>query len=108
MASTTVTSPRDSAQVRTLLDSPEIAALITRLESLHWTGRPGYPVRSLIGLALVKSLHTLPTWTRTVALVRDHAALRDVLGAVPSVDALTVSRPSCGSMATCWPRASTR
>jgi hypothetical protein len=41
----------------------------------------------MVGLTLVKSLYTLPTWTRTVALVRDHAALRDVLGAVPSVDA---------------------
>src|SRR5213082_2261702 len=41
----------------------------------------------MVGLALVKSLYTLPTWTRTVALVRDHARLRDVLGAVPSVDA---------------------
>ena len=41
----------------------------------------------MIGLALVKSLYTLPTWTRTVALVRDHAGLRDALGAVPSADA---------------------
>src|ERR1022692_4460316 len=87
MASTTVTSPRDARQVRALLDSPEIASLITQLEELHWTGRPGYPIRAMVGLALVKSLHTLPTWTRTVALVRDHAALRDALGAVPSVHA---------------------
>jgi hypothetical protein len=86
MASTKVSRVRDSAQVATLLALPEIRALIADLEALHWTGRPGYPVRSLIGLALVKSLHTLPTWTRTVALVRDHAALREVLGAVPSVD----------------------
>jgi Transposase DDE domain len=41
----------------------------------------------MVGLALVKSVYALPTWTRTVALVRDHAALRDVLGAAPSVDA---------------------
>jgi hypothetical protein len=32
-------------------------------------------------------LYCLPTWTRTVALIRDHAGLRDVLDAVPSVDA---------------------
>ncbi len=87
MVTSTVALPRDSAQVRALLDSPEIASLITQLESLHWTGRPGYPVRAMVGLALVKGLHTLPTWTRTVALVRDHAALRNALGAVPSVDA---------------------
>ena len=41
----------------------------------------------MVGLALVKSLYAMPTWTRTVALVKDHAGLRDVLGAVPSTDA---------------------
>jgi len=87
MAATTVSLPRDAAQVRLLLDSPEIAGLIAQLETTRWTGRPGYPLRAMVGLTLVKSLYTLPTWTRTVALVRDHAALRDVLGAVPSVDA---------------------
>jgi len=39
-------------------------------------------VRAMVGLALVKSVYTLPTWTRTVALVRDHAGLQGVLGAV--------------------------
>src|SRR6185437_11876163 len=87
LASSTVTCGRDAATVAGLLDSPEISALIKRLSETRWTGRPGYSIRAMVGLALVKSLHTLPTWTRTVALVRDHAALRDVLGAVPSVDA---------------------
>jgi Transposase DDE domain/Transposase domain (DUF772) len=87
MATANVSLHRDAAQIGSLLDSPEIAALITRLAQTRWTGRPGYPLRAMVGLALVKSLYTLPTWTRTVALVRDHAALRDVLGAVPSVDA---------------------
>ena len=48
---------------------------------------PRLPDRAMVGLTLVKSLYALPTWTRTVALVRDHAGLRDVLGAVPSADA---------------------
>lgn len=87
MVSTTVTRGRDAATVAGLLGSPEIGALIAQLEETRWTGRPGYPIRSMVGLALVKSLYTLPTWTRTVALVRDHAGLRDALGAVPSVDA---------------------
>src|SRR5689334_14522821 len=87
MAASTVPLARDAAQVGALLDSPEIASLITALEQTRWTGRPGYPVRTMVGLALVKAMYTLPTWTRTVALVKDHAALRDVLGAVPSVDA---------------------
>jgi hypothetical protein len=73
MAVTTVSLARDTAHVAALLDSPEVASLIAQLEATRWTGRPGYPVKAMVGLALVKSLHCLPTWTRTVALVRDHA-----------------------------------
>ena len=87
MASANVSLPRDAAQIGALLASPEIAGLITELETTRWTGRPGYPIRAMVGLALVKSLYCLPTWTRTVALVLDHPALRSTLGAVPSVDA---------------------
>jgi hypothetical protein len=41
----------------------------------------------MVGVALVKAYYALPTWTRTVALVREHDALRAVLGAAPSIDA---------------------
>ncbi len=41
----------------------------------------------MVGTALVKSLYVLPTWTRTVRLVAEHAALRDAIGGAPSVDA---------------------
>jgi DDE family transposase len=46
----------------------------------------------MLGMALAKSLYTLPTWTRTVALVSEHAALRIAIGcsdpiSVPSVHA---------------------
>src|ERR1051326_1502598 len=87
MAASTVPFARDAAQVGALLDSPEIAGLIAQLQLTRWTGRPGYSIRSMVGLALVKSVYALPTWTRAVNLVRDHAALRDVLGAAPSDDA---------------------
>lgn len=87
---------------------PRTASLITQLEELHWTGRPSYPIRAMVGLALVKSLHMLPIRTQTVALVRDHDALRDALGAVPSVDAAYRLPPSCASSTSCWPRALTR
>jgi hypothetical protein len=63
-------------QLAEVLDSPEIAALVSDLEATRWTGRPGYPIRGMIGMALAKSLYAVPTWTRTVALVREHAALR--------------------------------
>jgi hypothetical protein len=72
-------------QLAEVLDSPEIAALVCELESTRWTGRPGYPIRSMIGMALAKSIYAVPTWTRTVALVREHAALRTaVVGSLSS------------------------
>ena len=74
----------------TILDSPEVSALTDQLQATRWTGRPGYSMRTMVGMALAKSLYALPTWTRTVALVREHAALAVVIapdGAVPSIDA---------------------
>jgi hypothetical protein len=43
----------------------------------------------MVGIALAKSVYGIPTWTRVVALVREHAALRGACGCsrsdVPSV-----------------------
>jgi hypothetical protein len=73
--------PRSAAvELAGLLDSPEIAGLIADLEATRWTGRPGYPIRAMVGMALAKSMYAIPTWTRTVALVREHRALRVALG----------------------------
>lgn len=75
-------------QLSEVLDSPEIAALVSELETTRWTGRPGYPIRSMVGMALTKSIYAVPTWTRTVALVREHAALSATVAPsrdVPSV-----------------------
>ena len=80
--------PRRSAasELAGLLDSPEISGLIAELDETRWTGRPGYPIRAMVGMALAKSLYAIPTWTRTVALVSEHAALADAIGGtVPSV-----------------------
>lgn len=70
-----------------ILASPEVSRLIDELQETRWTGRPGYPIRSLVGMALAKSLYALPTWTRTVALVKEHRELAAVIapdGDVPS------------------------
>lgn len=69
-----------SAVVLQLLDSPEIGRLIADLEATRWTGRPGYPIRTMVGLALAKSLYSIPTWTKVVALVADHWRLQRALG----------------------------
>lgn len=43
----------------------------------------------MVGMALAKSVYALPTWTRTVAMVSEHEALRAAVTAathdVPSV-----------------------
>ena len=70
-------------QLLEVLDSPEIAALVSELETTRWTGRPGYPLRSMVGMALAKSIYAVPTWTRTVALVREHSALRTAIAPYP-------------------------
>ena len=87
MAKTTVQPTRDAGQVKSLLASPEVRDLIADLEATRWTGRPGYPIRTMVGMALVKSLYVLPTWTRTARLVAEHAALSKAIGGTPSVDA---------------------
>ena len=90
MAKTTVHSPHNARQIATLIASPEIVALIADLAATRWTGRPGYPCRSMVGMVLVKSLYVLPTWTRTVALVTEHAALRQAIGCPEAADAPSV------------------
>ena len=94
-------------QLAEVLDSPEIAALVCELEATRWTGRPGYPIRSMIGMALAKSIYAVPTWTRTVALVSEHASLRAAIAGsgldVPSVYAcyrFTVKLRTFGDMLT--------
>ena len=84
MAKVKVPSPRDAGQVAALLRLPEIMRLISDLDETRWTGRPGYAIRVMVGAALVKAIYALPTWTRTVRLIAEHAALRDAVGGAPS------------------------
>src|SRR3712207_2384981 len=69
-----------------LLASPEIKAFVAVFEQTGWAGSPGYPIRTMVGIVLAKSLYAIPTWRRTVALVREHAALRAAISAteIPS------------------------
>jgi IS5 family transposase len=88
MAGTKVPRRSDASQLSELLNSAEIARLVDELEATRWTGRPGYPIRAMVGMALAKSVYSISTWTRTVALVAEHAALQAAIGcegAVPSV-----------------------
>jgi hypothetical protein len=84
MASKTVSRRRD-VELASILDSPEITQFIEQLENARWTGRPGYSIRSLLGVALVKSIYSISTWSRTVALVHEHDGIQRALSDVPSV-----------------------
>jgi hypothetical protein len=59
-----VESPKVAAvsaavQIAGLLASPEIAGLIAELEATRWTGRPGYPIRSMAGPAVLDEVDGL-------------------------------------------------
>jgi hypothetical protein len=86
VATASIPIPRDAQAVAALLDSDEIAALVADLEATRWTGRPGYPIRAMVGMTMVKSMYAIPTWTRTVRLVAEHEALQRALGSAPSLD----------------------
>jgi hypothetical protein len=80
------TVPRRSvaSDVATILDSPEVAALVAELDALRWVGRRGYGARAMLGACLVKALYALPTWTRVADLIAEHPGLSDALGGTPS------------------------
>ena len=87
MASDTVSFTAVS-RLASLLDTPEIAGLIADLDASRWNGRPGYPIRSMVGIALAKSLYSISTWTKIVSLVKEHQSLSEVIapnGEIPSV-----------------------
>jgi hypothetical protein len=84
MASQTVPPQSAVGQLESVLDSPEIRALIEAIDGLRWTGRPGYGARAMVGIALAKSLYALPTWSRIARLVAEHRALQAVIGSAPS------------------------
>ena len=84
MAVRTVPRPSAATQLADLLDSPEVADLVSELDALRWTGRKGYGARALVGACLTKAIYALPTWTRTARLIAEHRALADALGGTPS------------------------
>jgi Transposase DDE domain len=86
MASGKVARRADAGEIAALLESPEVAALVDRLDSVGDSrGRKGYGARALVGACLVKALYGLPTWTRVACLLADHPGLQDALGGCPSV-----------------------
>ena len=84
MAGTTVPRRSVATEVATILDSPEVAALVAELDALRFVGRRGYGSRALLGACIVKALYALPTWTRVTDLIAEHSALAETLGGTPS------------------------
>jgi hypothetical protein len=68
-----------------ILDSPEISDLLDAIDRIGSTrGRKGYGSRALLGAVLIRGMYGLPSWTWTAALIREHPALREVLGGAPT------------------------
>lgn len=84
MAVSTVPRRSVATEVATILDSPEVAALVAELDALRFVGRRGYGPRALLGACIVKALYALPTWTRVADLIAEHPGLSDALGGTPS------------------------
>ncbi len=84
MAGTKVARRSVAAEIRHILNSPEVAALVAELDTLRWTGRKGYGARAMLGACIVKALYALPTWTRVTDLIAEHPGLADTLGGTPS------------------------
>jgi hypothetical protein len=84
LAGTTVPRRSVATEIATILDSPEVAALVAELDALRFVGRRGYGPRALLGACLVKALYALPTWTRVADLIAEHPGLSDALGGTPS------------------------
>jgi Transposase DDE domain/Transposase domain (DUF772) len=80
VASRNVPPRSAAAELGGLLESVEIRGLIDHLQETRWTGRPGYPIRVMVGMALAKSMYAISTWTKLVRLVSEHAGLRAALG----------------------------
>jgi hypothetical protein len=59
-----------------VLDSPEIAALVSELETTRWTGRPGYPLRSMVGMTLAQVDLRRSDVDAPCGVVTEHASLR--------------------------------
>lgn len=73
------------ADVAAILDSPEITALIAAIDGIGSpSGRKGYGTRTLLGAVLIRGIYGLPSWTWTAALIREHPALREVIGGAPT------------------------
>jgi hypothetical protein len=87
VATINVPLSRDTAQIAARPDLPEFKQLISDLGETQWTDAPATRSAPWSALRWSSPLYAIPTWTRTVALVKDHAGLRDVLGAAPSADA---------------------
>jgi hypothetical protein len=84
--------------VAALLESPEIGRLIADLDATRRTGRPGYPIPTTVGAALVTSVYLCAAeLDRTVRLIGEHAAFREAIGGAPSVDAARAVPPAAQS-----------
>ena len=98
-----INSQKCSTRRRLRLSSPSLRVLVSKLEATRWTGRPGYPIKSMVGMALAKSIYAVPTWTRLVALVAEQASLRAAVLRVYRKRAVRIHASMEGIGSSCTP-----
>ena len=69
----------DAGVVAAILAKTAALDLINDLEYRRWTGRPGYPVRSLVGAFVTRDAYRLRSLTQAVRLIARHQGLQEVL-----------------------------
>lgn len=85
MAKASITPTDDIETIREVLDSPEMKELIEL--ATEPTGRPGYGVRAMIGMILIRDCFNIAYWSRVERMVRGNPSLEALLGGVPTKDA---------------------
>lgn len=71
-------------ELRERLESEEVRFLVSTLERTRWTGRPGYPIRTMVAMCFVKDFYKLRCWTWVIRRVQEDDALRGLVGDPPS------------------------
>lgn len=69
----------DPGIVAEIMSRPVVKDLIDELEYRRWTGRPGYPIRSLVAAAVARDVYRLRGWGQASRLIGRHDALLEIV-----------------------------
>ena len=65
MAETEYHGVRRPTSLKQILDSPEVASLMTELEETRVNRGPGHPIHAMVGLGRTGAICAVPTWSHS-------------------------------------------